>query len=109
MLADLCDSFIYTSNQRIRTLHIPVTLYKINHAKTHVLQWDLHIVPIQLDFPRSWMFHCVTCIPAWLIFFDIPPLLISTHIVIELGALDSQATVPFIHCQQSIVNRGEWL
>lgn len=36
----------------------------------------------------------------------LPPLLISTHIMIKLGTLKSQATVPVIQCQQ-ILKRSE--
>ena len=33
----------YIKNQRAGTLQEPVTLYKINQAETHVLQWHIHM------------------------------------------------------------------
>ena len=50
----------------IDPLHDPVTWYGINCAGTQVTQWDFQtkeLVPVQPD----WKFHCVTCVPAWLI------------------------------------------
>ena len=32
----------------------------------------------------------------------LPPLLIQTRIVIKLGVLESQATVPFVQCEQML-------
>ena len=55
---------------QIGPLHDPVTWYKITRMHSGTFKTK-QLVPVLLDPPLFWKFHCATCIPACLILYHV--------------------------------------